>query len=1392
MSGSQTEAKRALLAKLLKERAATNQDAPAAQPELRSLPRDQDLPLSFGQERVWFLDKLQPESAFYNHLDLISFSGRLNVETLNRCLDLVVARHEVLRSTFPEVDGLPVQRVGPPYRVPLPVTDLRALSPEERSRQWHEIAAREAKTLFDLATGPLLRARLLRLQDDEHLLVFTVHHIAWDGWSLGLFLQELTTAYPALAGGKTPELPALPLQYVDFADWQRRWLSGKTLEAQRQFWGQRLGGNLPTLDLPLDRPRMPSRSFEARPLDVNVEGDLLTAIRELSRREGMTLYTTVLTLFNILLNRYTGQEDVLIGTLVAGRVRPEIEQAIGCFVNTIALRTDLSGDPTFREALRRTRDVILSAHAHADYPYEELIKQLQPHRDLNRNPVLQVFLNMLNVRMWDDIVLPGLTIRSLSALEVHAVADGLTLFASEADDRLQLCFGYPTELFDTDTIERMAGHLLTLMADAAAHPELCISRLRMVSPSEEATLLRAGGEGARPVAAETTLHALFEAQVARDPDATALTFEDITLSYGELNARANRVAGSLRDLGVGPDHLVGLCAERSLDLVIGILGILKAGGAYLPLDPAYPADRLGFMIQDAALSVILTQRTIAPLLPASSARIVLLDEAAASGPESPGGPFSRAGPSNLAYVIYTSGSTGRPKGVLITHANVVRLLAATRDWFHFDSSDVWTLFHSFGFDFSVWEIWGALAYGGRLVIVPRDTTRDPVAFRRLLARERVTVLNQTPSAFGQLIQADEAEATSDLGLRFVIFGGEALDLAPLRPWVDRHGDAAPRLINMYGITETCVHVTYRRITRDDIRRNQASPIGMPIPDLRVYLLDQRDRLVPFGLPGEIHVAGPGLARGYLNRPELTEERFVPDPFRAGERMYRSGDLARRRPDGELEYLGRRDRQVKIRGHRIELGEIEATLLQVPGIRAAVVRPQPANGVADRLVAYVVPADPSATPTSELIRGALRRTLPEYMLPDSVIALAALPLTANGKIDRNALPEPPTQTASPGSSATPTTENEQIVARIWCEVLGLERIGVNDNFFELGGHSLLAARVTARLREAFRREVPVRRLFELQTVAELAKSFDSGGPEVALDPAMMLEGGPPVLSFAQERLWFFEQLEPGSSAYNIPMILRFRGRLDTGALERSLSTILARHEVLRSTFSSDDGKPVLVIGPPQPWTVQTCGLDGIAPELRETEGLKLAHSETLRPFDLQTGPLVRALLIQLGEGGALLRSHASSHRRRRVVYPDPVERIRGTLPGRASSTGRRPFRRSRSSITISPMLSGSSFPPTGYGKIWNTGSGSSMAPPPRWISPSIEPRPAQQTFEGAIHSSVLGAGLLQRLHEVSRAEDATLFMTLLAGFQVLLSRLSGQNDLCVGSRSQAATESKRRT
>ncbi|AGP35405.1 hypothetical protein SCE1572_13250 [Sorangium cellulosum So0157-2] len=1228
--------------------AARRQGAPAP-PPLERAGREGELPLSFAQQRLWFLDQLKPDSPLYNIAAALRLTGPLSAAALERSLIEIVRRHEALRTTFPAAAGAARQVIASEVRFALPVIDLGALPAAAQEDEVRRRAQADAARPFHLGEGPLFRATLLRLSDTAHVLLWTVHHILCDGWSMGVFLAELSALYAALSAGRPSPLPELPIQPADHALWQRRWVSGDLLESQLAYWRRQLGGALPALELPTDRARRAVQSYAGASLPVELPGALCTALRDLCRRQGVTLFMTLLAAFKVLLSRYAGQDDIVVGTPIAGRTQRETEGLIGLFANTLVLRTDLSGEPTFVELLRRVREVTLDAYAHQDAPFERLVEELASARDLSRSPLFQV------VFVFQNMPLPALSLGdvSLSLLPVESTTAkfDLTLSLQETDGVIRGELEYSTDLFDAGTIARMAGHLQTLLEGLAEGPERRIGELGLLTAAERRQLVSEWNGTGVSYAEEACLHELFEAQVERTPEAVAVVFEGQTLSYRELNRRANRLAHRLRSLGVGPEVLVGLCVERSVEMVVGIVSILKAGGAYVPLDPSHPAERLGFMLEDARPGVLLTHSALAGRLPEHAVTTLYLDEEGATLPAAcEDNAPSRARREHLAYVMYTSGSTGKPKGTLVEHGHVVRLFRATETWFGFGERDVWTLFHSYAFDFSVWEMWGALLYGGRLVVVAFEVSRCPEAFHGLLREQGVTVLNQTPSAFRQLLVADGAYAGQpELPLRLVIFGGEALDVSSLAPWFARHGEQAPRLVNMYGITETTVHVTYLPLSPRDAGGAGGSPIGRPLPDLQAYVLDRAGALLPIGVAGELYVGGPGLARGYLNRPELTAERFIADPFNAspGGRLYRTGDRCRWLPDGTLEYLGRADHQVKVRGHRVELGEIEGALRQHPAVREAIVDAREDTPGDRQLVAYVVPrGDVGHELSSCVLREHLVQKLPAHMVPSAFILLDALPLSIHGKLDRKALPAPHRRDTTRVYVA-PRTPAEELLAEIWSEVLRLDRVGIDDPFFEIGGDSIRSLQVSTRARTAGL-PLSVQQLFQHTTIRALSHALSETEGERAdahdlkVDPFALISAEDRArlpagvedaypLAALQAGMIYHSEYSPASAMYHDVFSLHLEAELDPSTLKASLAELSARHPVLRTSFDLVHySQPLQLVHEAAEIPLSVEDLGALPEEVRQARLDALFEEEKRRPFLWSEAPLLRFSLYRRGD------------------------------------------------------------------------------------------------------------------------------------------------------------------
>ncbi|WP_334189202.1 amino acid adenylation domain-containing protein [Noviherbaspirillum sp.] len=966
-------------------------------PPITSVPRDVPLELSYAQQRLWFLAQMGGVSQAYHMPTGVRLHGRLDREALRRALDRVVARHEALRTTFAQVDGVPVQRIAPPGTgFQLVEFDLRASGDAEAALS--VLVDEEAAAAFDIENGPPIRGRLIRLGQEEHALLITMHHIVSDGWSMGIFIREISTLYRAYCEGRDDPFPALAIQYADYAAWQRRWISGDVLQEQAEFWKRTLADTPVLSSPPADRPRPHEQSYEGAAIGVEIDAQLTRRLKEIGQRNGVTLYMTMLAAWALVIARLSGQDDVVIGTGGANRMRTEVEPLIGFFVNTLALRIGIPQDICLAALLQNVKSIALDAQKHQDLPFEHVVEIANPPRSTSHTPLFQVMFAWQNGGSEGQIAMPGLSLEPLQAAYEVAKFD-MTINLAEEGERVVGGIEYATALFDRATMERYVGYFRNVLKAIADDDAGKVDGIPLIDDKERQWLLKEMNDGANRIAPEQTsgtfVHELFEQHAARAPHARALVHEDTELSYAELNERANRLARFLREQGVGPDTLVGLCLERGIDMIVSLLGVLKAGSAYVPLDPGYPAKRLAYTLEDCKPRLILTHAEIGEparaVLDSAGVTVFAVDSEAHRWRDHAAHDLGRAEtglcPSHLAYVIYTSGSTGEPKGVMIEHRNVWRLFGATEHWFNFGPHDVWSLFHSFAFDFSVWEIWGALAHGGRLVIVPSLTARSPQQFYELMCREEVTVLNQTPSAFRQLIDAQQRSLGAH-ALRYVVFGGEALETASLATWYADRRNSGARLMNMYGITETTVHVTCRPLEIEDAEREGFSPIGSRIPDLRLYLLDRHGQPVPTGVAGEIHVGGAGVARGYLNRPDLSAERFVPDPFAGipGARMYRSGDLARYLANGDIEFVGRNDTQVKVRGFRIELREIEARLAAHPGLQDGRVVVREYGAGDRRLVGYAVPSEKQAAPVMNALRmersgiaaGAAQLCLPNSM------------------------------------------------------------------------------------------------------------------------------------------------------------------------------------------------------------------------------------------------------------------------------------------------------------------------------------------------------------------------------------------------------------------------------
>ena len=1440
-----------------------------------------EAPLSHSQRQLWVVERMHPGGAAYTVAHPLRIRGPLDTVALERALDALRERHEPLRTTFADRDGAPVQVVHPPSPVSLAVDDLSRLDAAEREAEVKRRVDADANTGFDLEAGPIFRARLLRLEAEEHVLLQATHHIATDGWSLGVLHRELGALYAAFAAGRPASLPPLGVHYADFALWQDGWLRGEVLERHLAFWRGALEGAPPALELPTDRPRPAVESFRGATERFAVPAALADRLRGVGRAEGGTLFHVLMAALRVVLARHAGQEEVVVGTPVANRGWTGVEPLVGFFVNMLPLRAPVDGDPPFRALVRAEKDASLAAFDHQDLPFDRLVEELKLPRDPGRNPVFQAVMTLQNARM-ELPELPGCRVTAVHPQAETAKFD-LTFDTYEEDGgALRLEVSWATDLFDASTVRRVARHYLRLLETASAAPDTPRASLEMDDAAERAFVVGECNRTEAPYERDLALHRLLERRAAEIPDTVAVEFGDARLTYAELNARANRLARRLLAAGVGPEARVGVAVERSLELIVALVAVLKAGAAYVPLDAAYPADRLAFMLADAEASVLLVRRDVPPALSSFAGTVIRVAASDAADPSVDSNPSIGSNPSvdatpsgdtnpsidtnpsvdttpsvdvsssidvhpsvdtdqtidtdpsmdahrsidsrpsadsnpsidsnlpidvhpsldatssdeenlvagvdlaiepgadHLAYVVYTSGSTGTPKGVAVPHRGIMRLVRGT-DYADLGPGEVFLQLTTVGFDPSQMEIWGALLNGGKLVVAPPHTLtlREIGA---LLEEKGITTLWLTTGLFHRMID----EELESLGrLRQLLAGGDVLSAAHVARVLEAHPHV--RLINGYGPTENSTFSTCHTVRPQDVRGHSlvqgrplpatrvSVPVGRPVANSTAHVLDDAGRPCPPGVPGELFTGGDGVARGYLGRPALTAERFVPDPFSAhpGARMYRTGDRVRRRGDGTLEFLGRLDQQVKVRGYRVEPGEIEDALKEHPRVGDAVVVARADGGAEKRLVAYVTPRD-GAAPDAAALRRAVAARLPEHMVPSAFVVLPALPLTANGKVDRRALPAP--EAAEREEYAAPRTPAEEVLAGIFSALLGVERVGAEDDFFLLGGHSLLATQVASRVRRAFGVEVPLRTVFEASTVRKLAAHLESMSADAseATPPIVPLpRGGALPMSFAQERLWFLERLLPGRGLYNMPVRHRLEGAVDAEALRRALEAVVARHEALRARYREADGAPAQEIAAPWRFDLPVVDVES------EAEAEAWLAAEAWHPFDLERGPLAR---------GALLRLSADAHVLALNVHHSVGDGWSWGLLLRDLSAAYESILRGEDPDLPPLELQYADF--AAWQREWLAGArldaqlaywrGALEGAPALLELPTDRPRAAVPANRGAFFPFRLPAELTPRLHRLAAREGATLFMTLLAAFQSLLSRWSGQRDVVVGS------------
>lgn len=1192
--------------------------------------------LSCSQQRLFFLDHLQSVAVAYNISAALQIQGTLCLEALQQALDEIVRRHEVLRSVFVQEGKYIRQRVTPVLKVPCPFTDLNDLPDDLRQTETQCLHEQELQRTFDLAGGPLLRVNLIRLTENRYLLLFTLHHIISDGWSIGILIREFSALYQAFIEGRPSPLPELSIQYADFAYWQKQWLQSAINEKQLAYWQRQLQGAPDTLALPTDRPRPAQQSLVGANYYFSVPDQLSAQLNDLSRRHGVSLFATLLTVFNVLLYRYTSQQDICIGTPVANRNRQELEGLIGFFVNTLVLRSDLSGNPTFTALLKQTGTMVLDALAHQDLPFDKLVETVSGARDLNQTPLFQVMFVMQNTPS-ETFSLPGLKLTRVSADTKTAKFD-LTLLLSETDEGLQAAIEYNTDLFEQSTMMRLAQHYLSLLQGIVNRPDQRIAELPLLSSAEKQQIITDWNATEVAYPQGQWIHGLFEQQAKITPDAVAVIFEQRFLSYAELNIRANQVAHYLQGCGIGPDMPIGICMERSLDMVIGLLGILKAGGAYVPLDPGYPQERLDFMIRDVNAPVILTQNRLLPLLGANSATLLCLDKQWRElAGEQIMNPLVALSPEHLAYCIYTSGSTGQPKAVGVPHRGILNRLQWMQAKYRLDVGDRVLQKTPFSFDVSVWEFFWPLMTGATLVMAPPEQHKDSMALINLINRHRVTTLHFVPSMLQAFL--DTSGVTSCTSLKRVICSGEALPAELVRRFY-RHSVA--ELHNLYGPTEASVDVSYWACQPNT---DDTVPIGKPIANIALYILDRQLNPVPVGIAGELHIGGVGLARSYLNRAVLTAEKFIPNPFNAKDRrLYKTGDLARFRPDGNIEYLGRIDQQVKIRGFRIELGEIEARLQEHADIKEAAVLAREDQPGDKRLVAYLVPTKPNGV-NIEQLRGYLGDKLPEYMMPSAFVYLEAMPLASNGKLDRKALPAPDRQTQRQADYVAPCNDAEEILAAIWADVLDLELVGIEDNFFALGGDSIRSLQVINLAKERGI-NITLEQLYRYGTIHALAAQSDtqylSSVPvSMQLPFSLIAEHDRALLPIAVEDAYPLSTLQAGmifhseydKAAYHLVDSIELRCELNSQALQAAIRQTVARHPVLRTAFDMGSySEPLQLV-----FSADTVSA-GVAIEdwrnlsagQQQQQFKAWLEMEKYRPFIITQAPLIRFHIHQFND------------------------------------------------------------------------------------------------------------------------------------------------------------------
>ncbi|WP_141554390.1 non-ribosomal peptide synthetase, partial [Xenorhabdus kozodoii] len=1353
--------------------------------------RDNGVPLSWTQQRLWFLAQLDPAAQTAYHMSVgLDLQGKLNRNALQAALDRIVARHEILRTTIVTVEDEAQQIIHDENcGFPLQQDDLSPLSSTQQTAAIENIACLEANHPFDFVNGPLARGRLLKRAEEQHILLLTQHHIISDGWSVSVLMQELSTLYHAFSQGLPDPMPALTIQYADYVLWQKNELQGEVLEKQVEFWRDTLQGAPALLALPTDRPRPAKQSYTGSRVNIALSPALQAGLKALSQRHGTTLFMTLLAGWATLLSRISGQDDMVIGTPIANRQQPELAPLIGFFANTLALRVQLHNNPTVSELLSQVKKQAINAFAHQDLPFEQLVERLQPPRSLSHSPIFQVMLATNNTPGQRHFALPGLVLDERPLIRDSAYFD-LTLTLDETEKGLVGDLEYARDLFDHATIERLVSQLHTLLAAMVADDSQRVAQLPLLTPQQSKQVLVDFNDTALAYPQDKLIHPLFEQQAEAMPEAIALVYHDTQLSYAALNRRANQLAHYLIAFGIRPDDRVALCVERSLDMIIGMLAILKAGAGYVPFDPEYPAERLAYQLADSAPKLLLTQKSLQTRLPPTAVPVWLLDDenhcnvVDQQPSHNPDASQSGLLPHHLAYVIYTSGSTGQPKGVMLEHRNVVNFIHAQQQISQPQPADRILQFATMAFDTSVSDIFPTLAAGATLVLRPAHIRVPNSEFIDFLRQQKITIMDVPTAFWHQWVQEMKAGRTGfSPSLHTVIVGGEKAEYRHWADWQSLPETQSCRWINTYGPTETTVIVTSLRLhagSSSGIEHN--IPIGRPNANSRIYILDPFGQPVPIGVSGEIYIGGAGVARGYLNRPALTAERFVPDPFskEANARLYQSGDLGRWLPDGNIEYLGRNDFQVKLRGFRIELGEIETQLAACDGVKDVVVIAREEADGDKRLVAYLLP-QPEVTLTPSHLRKQLSTHLMEHMIPSAFVILDAFPLTGSGKLDRKALPAPDRAAIASREYAAPQGEIEQKMAEVWQSLLGLEQVGRHDNFFELGGHSLLTVQMATRLRQVFNTEVALQDLFSRPVLSDLAQTLDIANQpaQPVILPADRQQALP--LSWAQQRLWFLAQLDPAAqTAYHIAGGLRLTGQLNLNALQRALDRIVARHEILRTTINMVDGIARQVIAEADSgFNLTLKDLSPLTEAEKQAAIDEAAQFETRHPFDFALEPLIRGQLLQLShnEHVLLLTQHhmISDGWSINILIYELTTLYRAFIQGQDDPLPALTVQYADYALWQRQWLQGEV-----QEKQVNFWREALQGAPALLALPTDRARPAVQSYRGDQVAFSLSPALSDGLKALSQRHGSTLFMTLLAAWSILLARISGQHDIVIGT------------